>query len=154
MNWSLDILRAVPEMEDQIFTLFRVLAEEQESAFFHPHPFTSEQASIIANYSGKDFYAFVLHNGSAIGYGMLRGWDEGYAIPSLGLSVHPDFRGAGLGRLLVQYLHVVASLRDCRIVRLRVRKDNYRAKRLYEMQGYRFEEDHEEYLTGYIHLKP
>jgi len=40
---------------------------------------------------------------------MLRGWDEGYETPSLGIAVHPDARGLGLARTFMGFLHAAAS---------------------------------------------
>mgnify|MGYP001442039468 CR=1 FL=1 len=154
MNPELEIICACPCIERQISDFFSLLAESQESHYFFPHPLTPEQASIIANYTGKDFYAFVFYNGQAIGYGMLRGWDSGYEIPSLGISVRPDFRGTGIGELLMHYLHNVAMLRGCKKIRLRVKKDNHRAMKLYLKLGYKLnDEDGEGYIVGFIQLK-
>ena len=152
MNQALEIRRANPEMETQIADFFRALAKSEDSDFFQPHPFTIDEAHAIANYYGRDFYAFILYDGNAIGYGMLRGWDEGYVIPSLGISIHPDFRGVGIGLLLIHYLHAVALLMDCKKIRLRVNKENYRARRLYEKLGYQFEESSGKYLVGFAQL--
>jgi hypothetical protein len=32
---------------------------------------------------------------AAVGYGLLRCWAEGFAVPSLGIAAHPDHRGRG-----------------------------------------------------------
>ena len=150
---NLEIRRTIPEMETQIVNLFRILADAQESDYFQPHPLTPEHASIIANYHGNDFYSFALLNDIAIGYGMLRGWDDGYDIPSLGLTIHPQFRGVGIGSLLIHYLHTVAMLRGCDNIRLRVNNYNYRAIKLYKKLGYEFKEDSKDYLLGFLKLK-
>ncbi|MEM5789504.1 MAG: GNAT family N-acetyltransferase [Syntrophobacteraceae bacterium] len=153
MNQILEVLRATPEMEAQIADFFRVLADVRESEIFGPHPFTAEQAFAIANYHGADFYAFAIHCEKVIGYGMLRGWDQGYDIPSLGISIHPNFRSIGIGNMLMYYLHSVASLRGCTKIRLRVNRDNHSATRLYDKMGYKFEGDNEKYLVGFAQLK-
>ena len=140
-------------MEAEIAELFEVLAKAREDHFFLPHPLTPEHASVVAGYQGHDFYAIALFKGKAIAYGLLRGWDEGYEIPSLGLSVHPQYRHGGIGLALMHYLHAVAVLRGSEKTRLRVNKENYRAKGLYEKSGYRFEEDNEEYFVGLLELK-
>jgi ribosomal protein S18 acetylase RimI-like enzyme len=133
--------------------LFEVLTDAKEERFFLPHPLTSDEAARIAGYQGNDFYAAALHNQKAIAYGMLRGWDAGYAVPSLGISVHPAYRGAGVGLAMMHYLHAVAALRDCPSIRLRVNQENQRAKNMYQRLGYQFDEHHSDYLVGVLQLK-
>lgn len=153
MSQDLEIRHIAPEMEESLIAFFDILVKAGEDVFFLPHPFTAEHASKIANYSGKDFYAIALYQGKVIAYGLLRGWDEGYEIPSLGISVHPDYRGCGMGLALMYYLQSVAVLRGCYTMRLRVNKSNVQAKNLYEKLGYRFDEDNEKYLIGFLKLR-
>jgi GNAT superfamily N-acetyltransferase len=49
---------------------------------------------------------------------MMRGWDEGYAIPSLGLATHPDARSQGLGEFLMRGLIQQARNRGATQLRL------------------------------------
>jgi ribosomal protein S18 acetylase RimI-like enzyme len=102
----------------------------------------------------KDLY-YVLVEGSVIlGYGMLRGWDEGYAIPSLGIAIHPRARSNGLGRVFMHFLAAVARSRGAHKVRLRVMSKNTLAIRLYESLGYEFSaEQAGEYLVGFLELR-
>jgi RimJ/RimL family protein N-acetyltransferase len=108
-----------------------------DASTFHPHPLTFEEADRIAAHRGRDVYAILLEDGRPIGYGMLRGWDEGYATPSLGVALDPGAQGRGLSRTLMEYLHAVAWGRGAPSIRLRVHPDNTRARRLYESMGYR-----------------
>jgi ribosomal protein S18 acetylase RimI-like enzyme len=74
-------------------------------------------------------------------YGLLRGCNEGYAIPCLGIAVHPDARARGLGRLVMDYLEAMARHRGAPSIRLRVHKDTARAIALYERLGYAMQAD-------------
>lgn len=123
--------------------LFGRISSDPAAASFHPHPFTPEEAYRRATYTGRDIYAVMSFEGQAIGYGMLRGWDEGYAVPSLGIYVVTDYRGSGAARLLMDYLHLTAKLKGAQAVRLKVYPDNERAFRLYKSLGYQFQ-DHAE----------
>ena len=49
-------------------------------------------AKKIATYEGDDLYFLQIKDNEIAGYAMLRGWDEGYTIPSLGIALHPDFQ--------------------------------------------------------------
>jgi len=75
--------------------------------------------------------------GEVVAFGMLRGWHEGYATPSLGIAVRPDREGRGYGRAMMVALERLARERGAPRIRLRVHPDNLRARRLYDGQGYR-----------------
>lgn len=151
---SFEIRRVTPEMQPALERLFAVLSAAKEEQFFLPHPLTSEQAGVITQYTGNDYYALAFSDDIAIAYGLLRGWDAGYEIPSLGISVHPDFRRHGIGLAMMHYLHAAAALRGSQKIRLRVNRNNVRATKLYQDLGYHFEDDQREFLVGYLTLKP
>ena len=117
----------------------RALAEvftDIDESFFRPHPFTPSEAVRIANQVGRDVYALLLDGDRPVAYGMLRGWEEGYETPSLGIAVRTSSHRRGLGRLMMSHLHAEAQRRGAVVVRLRVHPDNLRARRLYESIGY------------------
>ena len=99
-------------------TFFEALRESGDDRFFHPHPFTSEEAERILGYSGPDIYRVLLKENNVLGYGMLRGWEDGYAVPSLGIAIHPVSRGVGLGRAFMLYLHEIARQKGSREIRV------------------------------------
>src|SRR5689334_9828244 len=68
---------------------------------------------------------------------MLRGWDEGYETPSLGIAIREGYRDRGLGRQVMSALHDVVRVRGGHRVRLRVAEGNARARHLYASMGYR-----------------
>ena len=111
---------------------------ELDSTFFRPHAFTPLHARWIAERAGRDLYALLLVDGRPVAYGMLRGWDEGYETPSLGIAVRSSEQHKGYGRALMHRLHEAARRRGAALVRLRVHPDNARARRLYERLGYRY----------------
>ena len=75
---------------------------------------------------------------------MLRGWDQGFAVSSLGIATHAAARGIGLGRALMLYLHAEARRRGARRIRLKVYPDNRVAVELYRTLGYVFAGELEE----------
>ena len=83
---------------------------------------------------------------------LLRGWDEGYSVPSLGIAIHPVARGQGLGTLMMEYLHFLARQRGAITVRLRVHVENLRAIQLYQALGYAFVTEGDEYIVGKLQL--
>ena len=82
----------------------------------------------------------------------MRGWDEGFDIPSLGIAIHPEARGRGLARPFMAFLHAAAKARGATKIRLTVYNDNQRAVELYRRLGYVFEPKNERELIGVMPL--
>ena len=123
----------LPLDEGQLTELFAQL----DQTFFRPHPMTAEEARRIAHYPGRDVYLVHEIDGQAVAYGFLRGWDEGYDVPSLGVAVRDDSQGQGYGRSMMLALHSRAEAGGASRIRLRVHPNNARARTLYESLGYR-----------------
>ena len=101
----------MPKMDVQIRSLtsadgaalaefFAAVAADAEAArFFHPHPLTRAFAVELCGRAStcRDRYFALWYGGRIAGYGMLRGWDEGFVVPSFGACVHPELRDAGIG---------------------------------------------------------
>lgn len=146
----IEIIRLRPVHMEYLIRFFEAINEPEYIKDFSPHPFDEENAGRVCNYQGRDlYYAVILGENNIIGYGMLRGWDEGYEIPSIGLCIQKGYKGRGLGRLLLNFLEAASGLEGARKVMLKVRKDNEIAKRLYESQNYVFNEYNHDYLIGY-----
>jgi [ribosomal protein S18]-alanine N-acetyltransferase len=148
-------IRAVGgENEAALGRFFTVLHEGGVDKFFHPHPFTAEAARERAAYSGKDLYYVVIEGDEILGYGMLRGWDEGYEVPSLGIVIHPLQQGLGLGRLLMDFLRLAAWRRGAKKIRLRVYPENTAAVNLYRKLGYELTPEKDgPCLAGFLNLE-
>lgn len=123
-----------------------------DEAFFHPHPLTREAASELVRYVGEDLYFLVVDGGVVLGYGMLRGWDEGYEVPSLGIALAPQARHTGLATALMHFLHYAARAHGARTIRLTVSSGNHAAVALYRRMGYRLEEQGQGNLLGTLDL--
>lgn len=132
--------------------LFARIASDPSAARFHPHPFNQEQAVCIARHSGRDMYLGIFHDRELVGYGMLRGWDAGYEVPSLGIYLVPGARGSGIAATAMAALHDYARHAGAKRVRLKVYPDNEIAVRLYERLGYRFMSEEAAQLVGYFDL--
>jgi ribosomal protein S18 acetylase RimI-like enzyme len=138
---TLRIATIGPDDEGMLTSLFNEIACDPASQHFHPHPFTAAQARARARYAGQDLYALMTFAGTVVGYGMLRGWDAGYDVPSLGIYIAEPHRGMGASRVLMGYLHLAAKLKGAGGIRLKVHQDNERAFRLYVALGYRFNDE-------------
>jgi ribosomal-protein-alanine N-acetyltransferase len=140
------------EWKQPLMDFLCALQEAGDSELFHPHAFTEEAIENVINQVRKDVYCVLAEGQQILGYGMLRGWDEGFEIPSLGIAIHPSARGTGLGRVLMHILHASARRKGATRVRLRVKPENTRATKLYEDLGYQLQYEEAGYLVGFLDL--
>lgn len=138
---TLSIRPVGPEDAEQLGELFAGLAAGPDELQFHPHPLTAQEARRIATGGPgrKDLYCAAFLVDRLVGYGMLRGWDEGYSIPSFGVAVGAAYRGRGIGRSLLLYAIEYARKRGASTMILKVHLDNASARHLYESEGFVFQ---------------
>jgi ribosomal protein S18 acetylase RimI-like enzyme len=149
---ALEVRQLCPEQEKTLSELFDSVSKDGE-AHFHPHPLTEEYARKVCQYGGQDLYYVVLDGIEALGYGMLRGWDDGYDVPSLGIVVRAGVRGCRFGEMLMHFLHSAARRRGAKQIRLKVYPENVAALHLYRKLGYEFAAEPEAgQLVGRINL--
>lgn len=141
-----------PELGEALADFFHRLASAGAKKFFHPHPLTAEEAARLSAYRGRDLYCVLLTRGQIVAYGMLRGWDEGFDVPSLGLAVDPAAQGRGYGRCLMEFLHAATRPRGTKKIRLKVHPHNVRAIALYESMGYKFTGEENGQLVAFLEL--
>lgn len=129
-----------PDDGDALGDLLVQLGGDPDAAHFHPYPMTRAQAHLIAegSPSRRDLYFGAFIEGQLVGYGQLRGWDEGYAIPAFGVAVARGYRGQGIGRALLRHAIELAHARDCQTMMLKVHSANASARTLYQSEGFRF----------------
>jgi perosamine synthetase len=125
-----------------------------DTEFFHPHAFDAAAARSVTarSESGNDEYWLAMSGDDVVAYGILRGWDEGYDVPSLGLAVAPAHRGRGFAREMVQHLHDRARQRGAARIRLKVDRRNVSAQRLYESLGYHLDDHSPAEVVGHLEL--
>jgi ribosomal protein S18 acetylase RimI-like enzyme len=154
----------VYSQREQLLVLFQEMT--QQDGFFKPHPFTADYITkviynpqIDRSLDKKDQYIIGQYDDKAIAYGLLRGMEEGYTMPSLGIYISKDYRGLGLSKIFMKELHNRAY--DCygffytgrKFIRLTVNKQNEKAINLYKSLGYTFTEKDYDNLIGLTELK-
>lgn len=141
--------RLTPRYVHELVAFLERLAESGDHQFFHPHPFTPQAVETLAGPGCRDEYVVVTagREGPVVAYGMLRGWEEGFEVPSLGIAVDRQWRGCGLGRRLVSQVHAIARSRAAPAIRLKVYRSNVPAVALYRSFGYEFQPySHDQWL--------
>ncbi len=139
-----------PRLATGLGNFFETIREDWD--FFHPHPLTAEHAADLCRRETRDIYLVGVESDTVIAYGLLRGWDEGYETPSLGIAVHPAKRGQGVARKMMLALHQAAAERGATAVRLTVSRRNTGAIQLYESLGYVLDDMNDDELVGLLHL--
>ena len=149
---ALEFVRVTAPLGGALGDFLADLRAAGDEPFFHPHPLTREHATVIAADAGPDLYYAATLGGRVVGYAMLRGWAEGYEVPSLGIAMHPTARGTGIGRAFMHFLHAAARARGATRVRLKVYRANARARALYSSIGYEFTPLGDDELLGILPL--
>ncbi len=108
----------------------------QVTRYFHPFPLTAETAYRIACTDHLDRYYIALARGQLVGLCMLRGWDEGFEIPSIGILVDHRRQRLEVGRIMTRFAISEASRLECPVLRLTVHASNKPAVRLYRSLGF------------------
>ena len=149
-EFSLEIKHLSYEHIDGLISLYECNKKEFDK--FTPHPFTREEITRVIDSSVLDLYYVVMFNETVIGYGMLRGMDEGYSVPSLGIGVDKAVYGTGVSTTLMNSLESTSRLSGYKKMRLRVFKDNLRAYNFYTKLGYKYEPYDDESVLGFKEL--
>lgn len=103
---------------------------------FNPFPMTDETARRIALAPHKDHFYGAFLDGRIVALSMLRGWDEGYTVPSFGIIVDHRFHNRGIGAALTSFTVEEARRLGCERVRLSVYASNPAAVHIYASRGF------------------
>lgn len=110
---------------------------EAITRYFTPFPLTRETAHWIACEQHQDKYYFGIVDNELVGFSMLRGWEEGYSIPSFGMFIDKAQQGLGYGKQLLDLTIDAAKQLGCRQIRLSVRMGNHSAYKIYKSRGFK-----------------
>ena len=148
----LEMIRLRPETAPLLTEFLREFDTPEGRRYFSPHPFDQPTVLRLAHSAVRDAYYLMLVDGQVAGYGMLRGWDEGYAVPSLGICIGARFRGRGLGWIFMRFLHDAARVSASERIRLKVHLKNLPAIALYRRLGYEFGHPEGDFMIGFKSL--
>lgn len=135
-----------------VIDFFKDISQKHIQDHFNPHPFDEAFANWLNQYNGKDEYFFLVEEPKILVYGMLRGWDEQFERPSLGICSNPSFRNQGHANTMMRHLIQVSRNRRVKEIILKVKRDNLGAKTLYKKFGFRLEPLDTNYESGVLTL--
>lgn len=132
------IVRALrPADRKALAGLFAALAADPDAAAnFHPHPLDAATAARIVRHEGRDAYLGAFCDDKLRGYALVRGWDEGYEVPSFGAAVDPGSRDEGVGSALLSAARALCVERGANSLMLKVHPGNERALQWYLRAGF------------------
>lgn len=103
---------------------------------FHPFPLNEVTARWMACEPHLDRFYLAWEAGRPVGFSMLRGWEEGYTIPSFGTFIDHRQHGKGYGKELLRLTIEAAQALGCKQVRLSVYASNLPACKIYLACGF------------------
>lgn len=102
-----------------------LLAQRAEYArFFFAFEFNEAQIAEILARRKRDVYSGLFWQGELVGLFMLRGWDEGYDVPSFGVFVAEKYRGGAFMRISLNLAKLICRLSGSRRLRATIHPDN------------------------------
>ena len=124
---------------DQGSTLSELIltAPVDYSKYFVPFSFEEDSIKKIISDAVNDKYFGIFINDDLAGFYMLRGFDQGYEVPSYGVWISDKFSGLGLSKLTLQHAITFCKLNDLKKIMLKVHPENTIAKNIYENSGFK-----------------
>lgn len=132
---------------DDLSAFFVANDVPETTRLFHPFPLTEATARRLASAGGGDHFFATRLDGRIVAFSMLRGFDEGFDIPSFGILVDRHHRGCGIGRAVTEAAAAAAVRLGCDRIRLTVEPENTTARRLYADVGFEDGPDHTMWLN-------
>ena len=135
-NDSLEIKELTP---DHSLTLSKRLSSESKEYLIHFIPFADYSEEFIKKILSEkklDKYFGLFINDDLIGFYMLRGFNDGYEIPSYGVWISSQYANRGLSTFTLYHAFSFCRLNQIKTLMLKVHPDNIIAKHLYEKLGF------------------
>lgn len=92
--------------------------------FFYAFDFSEDQIADILARSQRDVYSGIYWRGELVGIFMLRGWDEGYDVPSFGVFIAEKYRGGAFMRISLDVAKLICRLSGARRLMATIHPEN------------------------------
>ncbi len=104
--------------------------------FFYPFEFDLETVSDVLSRQGEDAFIGLYWMDRIIGFFMLRGWNDGYEVPTFGIIIDEQYRGYGLEMVSLDTAKTICRLRGAESIMLKMHPDNISAKGVLRKIGF------------------
>ncbi len=111
-------------------------ASRAYTKYFTPFSLKEDSIKKIINEAIKDKYFGIFVVDHLVGFYMLRGFDEGYEIPSYGVWISEKYSGLGLSKLTLQHAISFCKTNSIKKIMLKVHPENTIARNIYESFGF------------------
>lgn len=129
------IIRQFEEKDLPIIHAFFDQMGAESTKFFNTNDVNRNFAVKFVTEKNKSIIRWLAEeDGVMIGYVFL--WDIDTTLPWLGIAVHDEHKGKGIGKKLIEHAHSWAESNNKGGVILITAKDNLRGQKLYEGMGY------------------
>ena len=129
MHKNVEIKELQSEQASTLSALILNIPEDY-SKYFVPFSFKEDSITKIINDAVNDKYFGIFINDDLAGFYMLRGFDEGYEVPSYGVWISDKFSGLGLSKLTLQHAITFCKLNGLKKIMLKVHPENVIAKNI------------------------
>jgi len=106
------------------------------SKYFIPFEFDYESIKQVLLKMKLDQFFCIFVNNKIAGFYMLRGFDDGYKIPTYGVWISKDCSGMGLAKLTIRHAISFCKINGVDEIMLKVHPENIIAKKIYEKSGF------------------
>ncbi len=96
--------------------------------FFHPFEFSITAISEVLANQRQNVLMGLYCGSQLVVFFMLRGWNEGYDVPSFGIIVDEAYRGCGFEMIALDAAKSICRLRGAERLMLKMHPDNITAK--------------------------
>lgn len=96
--------------------------------FFYPFEFDLASVTTVLANQRQDVLMGVYWESRLVVFFMLRGWNEGYDVPSFGIIVDENYRGCGMELISLDAAKAICRLRGAERMMLKMHPDNITAK--------------------------
>lgn len=112
-------------------------SDKDYSQYFIPFAFDFETISEILSKAKNDQVYGIYVDNKLIGFYLLRGFDEGYSVPSYGVWISEKYSNRGLSTFTLQHAISFCKLNSIKRIMLKVHPNNDAAKHIYEKHGFK-----------------